>query len=78
MEQVIGIDLAKRVFQLHIVSSLGKTIKNTVVTREKLTTFIAQQPPSRIVMEACGNANYWTRQFKQLYLYITFIVDLKH
>ncbi|EQB98068.1 transposase [Photorhabdus temperata subsp. temperata M1021] len=66
MEQVIGIDLAKRVFQLHIVSSLGKTIKNTVVTREKLTAFIAQQPPSRIVMEACGSANYWTRQFKQL------------
>ncbi|KER04203.1 hypothetical protein [Photorhabdus temperata] len=46
MEQVIG-NLAKRVFQLqlHIVSSLGKTIKNTVVTREKLTAFIAQQPP---------------------------------
>ncbi len=38
MKQVIGIDLAKRVFQLHIVSSLGKTIKNALVTSEKLTT----------------------------------------
>ncbi|WP_275384160.1 hypothetical protein [Xenorhabdus bovienii] len=65
MEQVIGIDLAKRVFQLNIVSPLGKTIKNTVIMREKLTEFIAQQPPSKIVMEACGSANYWSRQFKR-------------
>ncbi|MDC9580321.1 IS110 family transposase, partial [Xenorhabdus sp. PR6a] len=65
MEQVIGIDLAKRVFQLHIASPLGKVIKNTVVTRDKLTAFIAQQPPSKIVMEACGSANYWSRQFKR-------------
>ncbi|WP_036768772.1 hypothetical protein [Photorhabdus australis] len=40
-------------------------IKNTVVTRDKLMTFIAQQPPSKIVMEACGSANYWSRQFKR-------------
>ncbi len=65
MEQVISIDLAKRVFQLHIASPLGKMIKNTVVTRDKLMTFIAQQPPSKIVMEACGSANYWSRQFKR-------------
>ncbi|MBA0018214.1 IS110 family transposase [Xenorhabdus nematophila] len=65
MEQVIGIDLAKRVFQLHIASQLGKMIKNTVVSRDKLTAFIAQQPPSKIVMEACGSANYWSRQFKR-------------
>ncbi|OCQ54666.1 hypothetical protein Ppb6_00127 [Photorhabdus australis subsp. thailandensis] len=65
MEQVIGIDLAKRVFQLHIASPPGKMIKNTVVTRDKLMTFIAQQPPSKIVMEACGSANYWSRQFKR-------------
>ncbi|WP_074021880.1 IS110 family transposase, partial [Xenorhabdus thuongxuanensis] len=66
MEQIIGIDLAKRVFQLNIVSSSGKFIQNKMVSRDKLTAFIAQQPPSRIVMEACGSANYWSRQFKQL------------
>lgn len=65
MEQVIGIDLAKRVFQLNILSSTGKPIQNKMVFREKLTAFIAQQPPSRIVMEACGSANYWSRQLRQ-------------
>ena len=65
MEQIIGIDLAKRVFQVHIVSTEGEKQANKMITREKLMTFIAQQPASRIVMEACGSANYWSRQFKQ-------------
>lgn len=64
MEQIIGIDLAKRVFQVHIVSTQGEKKANKMITREKLMAFIAQQPSSRIVMEACGSANYWSRQFK--------------
>ncbi|MEI7065748.1 IS110 family transposase [Dickeya chrysanthemi] len=64
MEQIIGIDLAKRVFQVHIVSAQGEKKANKMITREKLMAFIAQQPLSRIVMEACGSANYWSRQFK--------------
>ena len=65
MEQIIGIDLAKRVFQLHLVSQQGRIKANKVITREKLMAFIVQQTPSRIVMEACGSANYWARQFRQ-------------
>ncbi|MEJ5074937.1 hypothetical protein WH357_21845 [Enterobacter ludwigii] len=33
-----------------------------MLIREKLMAFIAQQPPSRIVMKACGSANYYLRQ----------------
>nr|WP_200877882.1 hypothetical protein [Pectobacterium brasiliense] len=58
MEQIIGIDLAKRVFQVHIVSIQGEKEANKMITREKLIAFIAQQPSSRIVVEACGSANY--------------------
>jgi transposase len=65
MEQIIGIDLAKRVFQVNIVPTPGEKKVNKMITREKLMAFIAQQPPSRIVMEACGSANYWSRQFRQ-------------
>ncbi len=56
MEQIIGIDLAKRVVQVHIVSTQGEKKANKMITREKLMAFIAQQPSSRIVMEACGSA----------------------
>lgn len=65
MEQIIGIDLAKRVFHVHVVSPHGENKANKMITCEKLLAFIAQQPPSRIVMEACGSANYWTRQFSE-------------
>ena len=37
MEQIIGIDLAKRVFQVHIVSTEGEKQANKMITREKLT-----------------------------------------
>lgn len=65
MEQIIGIDLAKRIFQVNIVSAQGEKKVNKMITREKLMAFIAQQPLSCIVMEACGSANYWSRQFRQ-------------
>jgi transposase len=65
VEQIIGIDLAKRVFQVHITSAQGENKINKMITREKLMAFIAQQPSSRIVMEACGSANYWARLFSK-------------
>lgn len=65
MEQTIGIDLANRVFQINIVSAQGEKKVNKMIACEKLIAFIAQQPSSRIVMEACGSANYWSRQFRQ-------------
>lgn len=66
MEQIIGIDLAKRVFQVHIATTTGEHKINRVISREKLPMFIAQQPRSLIVMEACGSANHWARRFQQL------------
>lgn len=60
----LGIDLAKNIFQLHGVDSLGKTVLKKKLTREKLIEVIANMPICRIVMEACGGANYWARQFE--------------
>lgn len=65
MKQVIAIDLAKRVFQIHIPTSDNRPALNKVLTRNKLLAFIANQPESIIVMEACGTANYWCNQFAQ-------------
>lgn len=50
MEQMIGIDLAKRIFQVNILSARGKKKANKMIVREKLTVFIVQQPLFRIVM----------------------------
>jgi len=60
---VLGIDLAKDVFQLHGVNEHGKKILGKKVTRSALPTLIAQLPKCKIVMEACGSSNYWSRKF---------------
>ena len=60
---LLGIDLAKDVFQLHGVNEHGKKILGKKVSRTELPKFIAQLRPCKVVMEACGSANYWSRKF---------------
>jgi transposase len=61
----LGIDLAKTVFQVHGADSNGKTLLKKTLSRHKLLEFIAKSTKCRIVMEACGGANYWARKFSE-------------
>ncbi len=58
-----GVDLAKRVFQVHWVDMDTGEINRRQLKREQLVTFFAQQAPALIAMEACGSAHYWARRF---------------
>ena len=60
----LGIDLAKRVFQLYGVDSKGKAIFKKRVSRSQLLSIIANFRPCLIGMEACSGAHYWARQFQ--------------
>lgn len=61
---IIGIDLAKSVFQLHAEDAAGRVLWRKRLHREAVAAFLAQQPPSLIGMEACGSAHYWARVFR--------------
>ncbi len=63
--KVLGIDLAKDVFQLHGVNALGKQILKKRIERDKLAEYIANIPQCTIAMEACGGSNYWARVFQR-------------
>lgn len=63
---LLAIDIAKSVFQLHGVDKVGNVMLKKRLTRTKLLETIANIPSCLIVMEACGGANYWARQFKKL------------
>jgi transposase len=63
---IIGVDLAKQVFQVCMVNRHGALKTNTTVTRGKLLALIARQPPALIVMEACSGAHDWARRFRAL------------
>ena len=63
---VLGIDLAKNVFQLHGVDEQGKVVVRKQLTRPKLLPFVAQLAPCRIGMEACQGAHHWARAMRKL------------
>jgi hypothetical protein len=63
---MIGVDLAKNVFQLHAASMSGEVEYRKQLSRDKFRKFMAQQAPAVVVMEACGSANYWARELARL------------
>ncbi len=62
--KVLGIDLAKKSFQLHGVDETGQVVLRKKLNRKQLTSFIAQTAPCLIGIEACGGAHHWMRVFK--------------
>ena len=68
MEEVtiIGIDLAKRSFQLHGATADGAVAYRRKLSRGKLLGFLASQPGCTVAMEACASAHYWGREITSL------------
>jgi transposase len=63
---IIGVDLAKRVFQLHGASTDGQMKFRKKLSREQFRAFMVQHPACRVVFEACGSASYWAREMQAL------------
>ncbi len=62
---LIGLDLAKNIFQVCGVNQVGKSLFNRQVRRAKLMATLIQYPGAVIAMEACSGANYWGRELKK-------------
>ena len=63
---VIGMDIAKQVFQMHTVDPASGEIERVKLRRAAVLPFFAQRPPSLVAMEACGSAHYWGRQLRAM------------
>lgn len=63
---LIGIDLAKNIFQLCGVNQAGKSVFNRSIKRAQLLTFLRTYPDATIAMEACSGSNYWGRELLSL------------
>ena len=61
---VLGIDPAKRSFQLHGVDENGQVVLRKQLSRKKLPEFMVQLPACVIGLEACGGAHHWSRVFE--------------
>lgn len=63
---IIGLDIAKHVFQAHGVDASGHAILRRKITRSKLLPFFSSHPRCLIVLEACGGAHHWARELLKL------------
>lgn len=58
---MIGMDLAKSVFQVHGVDGTGQVTIRRQLKRGQVETFFAKLAPSVVGIEACGGAHHWGR-----------------
>jgi len=63
---VLGIDLAKNVFQLHGVDRKGRPVLVRRVRREQMLGILGETESCLIGIEASTGAFYWQRQFEKL------------
>lgn len=57
----VGVDLAKNVIQVSVVSVRGKELLNRSLTRRNFAEFLCRQKPSLVAFEACATSHYWAR-----------------
>jgi len=63
---VVGLDLAKNVFQVHGVDDVGQVVCRKQLRRAQVLPFFARLQPCLIGMEACGGMHFWARKLTEL------------
>lgn len=65
-DTVVGLDLAKSVFQTHGNDENGKKQFGKKLKRSEVLPYFAKLPPALVGMEACCGAHEWARQISAL------------
>ena len=63
---LIGVDLAKRVFQLALADKHFHITGSKRLSRSQTYQFFLKHTPVTVVMETCGTAHYWARTLKEM------------
>ncbi len=59
----VGVDLSKRVIQVHAVDAAGRALTNRALARDKFLPWCAQLPAGcLVVMEVSSSAHHWARK----------------
>ena len=64
--KVIGLDLAKNVFQIHGIDDRGRKLRGAKLKRGQVLPYLANLPPLLVGMEACAGAHDWARRITAL------------
>jgi transposase len=61
-----GLDLAKRVFQVHTVDVVTGELDRRTLKRSQVLKYFVNREPGLVAMEACGSAHHWARQLAKI------------
>lgn len=63
---IVGLDLAKRVFQVHGVDAQGRVTAQKRLSRSEVVDWFGKLTPCLVGMEACATSHYWARELTKL------------
>ena len=59
----VGVDLAKRVIQVHAVDAAGQVLTSRALARDKFVAWCAQLPAGcTVAMETSSSSHHWARK----------------
>ena len=59
---VVGVDIAKSVFQVHAIGADGQIAIRRRLRRSEVTRFFQGLAPCLVGMEPCASAHHWARE----------------
>lgn len=63
---IVGVDLAKSVFQIHAANAEGRAIVRKRLPRARFLSFMSLIKPCVVAMEACATSHHWARELTAL------------
>lgn len=63
---VVGLDLAKNVFQVHALDGEGQVVVRRSLRRGAVLKFFGALPACLVGMEACASAHHWARELSAM------------
>jgi transposase len=63
---IIGLDIAKSVFQVHGVDATGQVVIRRQLKRRYVLAFFQKLSPCLIGIEACASSHHWSRELQAL------------
>jgi transposase len=64
--RVIGLDIAKHVFQVHAADADGRAVAQARLRRSQVLDYFRALPPCLVGLEACATAHHWARELSGL------------
>jgi len=65
-KSVVGVDIAKNVFQVYTVETETGEVINKQIKRSQFLQWFANRAPCMVGMEACGGSQHWARQLQKM------------